>query len=102
MIRKYGLVNPLPGAPGATGPEGPTGPQGPVGPQGIRGPGGSQGYRGDPGPAGPPGPTGPAGELSAEVDNRIKLLESRVLKLEKLILSTSSSNPLPPTIGSSQ
>lgn len=100
MIRKYGIVNPKNGSPGAVGSKGPTGSQGPTGPQGlqgIRGPGGSQGYRGDTGPV---GPTGPAGSgVSADLENKIKALESRVFKLEKLLLASSSSVPLPNVIG---
>lgn len=96
MIRKYGIVNPAPGKSGDQGPTGPIGPVGPVGPQGIRGPGGSQGYKGDQGPV---GPTGPAGDLSPAVNERITALETRILKLEKLLLSQSSSNPLPNVIG---
>jgi hypothetical protein len=96
MIRKYGMIDPAPGRPGAQGPMGLPGPVGPVGPQGIRGPGGSQGYKGDLGPTGPTGPSGNA--MTPELDNRIKALESRIYKLEKLYLSSSSSNPLPSVI----
>ena len=94
MIRKYGLVN----APvGAQGMQGDLGPTGPTGPQGIRGPGGSRGQQGD------VGPTGPSGVLSPEVENKIKYLESRIFKLEKMILlssstSSTSSAPLPNVI----
>lgn len=96
MIRKYGMIDPAPGKQGAQGPMGPMGPMGPTGPQGARGPGGSQGYKGD---IGPTGPTGPAGDvMSPELDNRIKSLESRIFKLEKLFLASSSSNPLPSVI----
>ena len=96
MIRKYGMIDPAPGKSGAQGPMGIQGPTGAQGPQGIRGPGGSQGYKGD------VGPTGPSGDvMSPELDNRIKSLESRIYKLEKLYLSSSSSsssNPLPKVI----
>ena len=97
MIRKYGMIDPAPGRPGVPGPIGPIGPTGPQGLQGIRGPGGSQGYKGDVGPTGPPGPSGDV--MSAELENRIKSLETRIFKLEKLFLSSStSSNPLPNVI----
>lgn len=80
MIRKYGLVN----APvGAQGIQGEVGQTGPTGPQGIRGPGGSRGQQGD---------TGPAGVLSAELETKIKSLESRICKLEKMILSSSTTS----------
>lgn len=99
MIRKYGMIDP---APGRTGPVGPMGPTGPQGLQGIRGPGGSQGYKGDIGPTGPTGPSGPTGPpgdvMNTELDNRIKSLESRIFKLEKLFLASSTSNPLPNVI----
>lgn len=86
MIRKYGLIN----APvGAQGPQGDIGPTGPVGPTGMRGPGGSRG------PTGEVGPTGPAAALSPEIEFKIKSLEARILKLEKIL---SSSNPLPNVI----
>ena len=90
MIRKYGLVN----APvGAQGPQGDIGPTGPIGPTGMRGPGGSRGLTGE------VGPTGPAAALSPEIELKIKSLEARILKLEKImILSSSSSNPLPNVI----
>jgi len=103
MIRKYGLVN----APqGVQGPQGIQGDIGPTGPQGLRGAGGSRG------PVGLDGPTGPSG-LSPDLDIKIKSLESRVFKLEKLLLLQNSSSsasfplgkdsntPLPNTIGSS-
>jgi hypothetical protein len=93
MIRKYGMIDP---APGRSGPIGPIGPTGPQGIQGIRGPGGSQGYKGDMGPTGPPGPPGDA--MNPDLDNRIKSLETRIFKLEKLFLASSSSNPLPNVI----
>jgi len=93
MIRKYGMIDPAPGRPGAQGPQGIEGPVGPTGPQGIRGPGGSQGYKGD------VGPTGPSGDgINPDVDNRIKSLETRIFKLEKLFLASSSTNPLPNVI----
>lgn len=96
MIRKYGMIDPAPGKTGAPGPTGPQGQMGPQGPQGIRGPGGSQGYKGDVGPTGPPGP--PCDQMSAELDNRIKSLETRIFKLEKLFLSSTTTNPLPNVI----
>jgi len=90
MIRKYGLIN----APvGAQGPQGDIGPVGPTGPTGLRGPGGS---RGPIGPTGEVGPTGPAAALSPEIELKIKSLEARIFKLEKIMIlsSSSSSNPL--------
>lgn len=97
MIRKYGLVNP---PQGVQGPQGQQGDIGPTGPQGLRGPGGSRG------PIGAEGPTGPAGPsvISPELEIKIKSLEARVFKLEKLLLTqnlSSSSAPLPGVIGSS-
>jgi hypothetical protein len=85
MIRKFGLVNPLPGPQGVPGQLGPTGP---TGPQGIRGPGGSRG------PPGPPADT-------QELQNKIADLEKRLFVLEqKLNVSYVSSNQnLPPVIG---
>lgn len=93
MIRKYGIVNSAPG------PQGPQGDIGPTGPQGVRG---SVGSRGPPGDI---GPTGPAGGLTPDIEIKIKSLEARVYKLEKLLLMSSSSlssAPLPNVIGSSQ
>jgi hypothetical protein len=96
MLRKYGLVNPPQGVQGVQGQQGDIGP---TGPQGIRGPGGSRGAPGDNGPTGPTGPSG----ISPELDIKIKSLEARVFKLEKLLLlqNSSSSVPLPNVIGSS-
>ena len=82
MIRKYGIVNPLPGV---QGPQGPTGDIGPTGSQGQKGNGGSRG------PTGDIGPTGPSGVLSPVMELKIKLLEDRVYNLEKLISTISNS-----------
>jgi hypothetical protein len=75
MIRKYGIVNPVPGIQGPTGPGGDLGP---TGPQGIKGNGGSRG---------PIGPTGPPGDLNQEMEIKIKLLEDRLSKLENILTS---------------
>jgi hypothetical protein len=81
MIRKYGIVNPKNGVQGIEGPTGCQGPTGCEGPTGIRGPGGSQGYRGDTGPTGP--------GASFELENRVKLLEEKVLNLERIVNMSS-------------
>jgi hypothetical protein len=76
MIRKFGVINPLPGPQGVPGSVGPVGP---TGPQGIRGPGGSRGV---------PGPTGPPGDVPQEFQNlllKINELEKRLSLLENKI-----------------
>jgi hypothetical protein len=75
MIRKFGVINPLPGPQGIPGDIGPIGP---TGPQGIRGPGGS---RGVPGPTGPPGDHPELQNLISKINDletRLSLLENKL------------------------